>query len=77
MRARQPVRSQVFVDLDGVPFPQAQVTGHALHLLPNLAVVQVPGQFVWPVIDADDACREMLRIAVRGTAGAGGRGIFG
>jgi hypothetical protein len=67
----------VFVDLDGVPFPQAQVTGHTLHLLPNLAVVQVPGQFVRPVIDADDACRDVLWVAVRGTAGNGGRGVFG
>jgi hypothetical protein len=67
----------VFVDLDGVPFPQAQVTGYPLHLLPNLAVVQVPGQFVRPVIDADDACRDVLRVAARGTSGASGRGIFG
>jgi hypothetical protein len=75
VRAGEPVGSQLLVNLDGVPFPQAQVSGHPLHLLPDLAVVQVQNHFIWYAFNADHARGEVLGIGGWGVAVRGRRAV--
>ena len=63
------------VDGHGVAFPQTQVARHALHFLPDLAIVQVQNHLVRQALDADEVRDEVFR-AVRCRGISGGCGVF-
>jgi len=58
------------VDRNSVAFPQAQVARHALHFLPDLAVVQVQNHLVRQALYADQVRDEVFRaVRCRGVSG--------
>jgi hypothetical protein len=63
------------VDLDGVTFAQAQVSGHTLQFLPDLAIVQVEDHFIRYALDAGDTGFDVLWVGGCGSCGRGRRGV--
>ena len=61
------------VDRNSVAFPQAQVARHALHFLPDLAVVQVQNHLVRQSLYADQVRDEVFRVVRRRRASGGRR----
>jgi hypothetical protein len=53
MRPGKPIRTELLVDPDQIAFPQTQIAGRALYLLPHLAIIQVQHHFVGQALYAD------------------------